>query len=177
MTQWIKSVEARMGSAGGGSGGNHNQDPDPVPKHLLMTKQVIDFIKYVGVLIVGIATLGWMGHEYVSQFQTGEQAEAAQSSIDTSISELGGHVEDNEEAINNLRVSGVRIELEQRQTNDRLSQLLELSQADNSRERAEARERMDAIQERIDRRDRVIRDPQALRHFANQSPENPLGGL
>ena len=33
---------------------------DPIPTHLTKTKMVVDFIKYVGALVIGIAAFGWM---------------------------------------------------------------------------------------------------------------------
>lgn len=148
-----------------------------VPKHLQMTKQVIDFGKYVIALVVGIAALGWMGHEYISQFRTEEEATTAQEANDTAHGEMQIAIEANGEAIDHIRVYNVRIELEQHNTHDGISQLLVLEQAETRQERRTAQRMVETIQARIDRRDRVIRNPDALQRVADQVRDDPLGGL
>ncbi len=148
-----------------------------VPKHLQMTKQVIDFGKYALGLVVGIAALGWMGHEYISQFQTETEATSAQEVNDTAHTSLQEAIEANGEAIDHIRVYNVRIELEQHNTHDGIEQLLVLGQAETRQERREAQREVVEIQERIDRRSRVIRNPAALKRVADQVRDDPLGGL
>jgi len=155
-------------------------DP-PIPVHLKKTKMVIDFVKYVAALVVGIAALGWMGHGYISQFQTTEQAQ--QSMREVTVANDLGHavmqegIEANGEAIGSLRVYNIRIELEQRSSNDRLDQLIYLQRAKTRSERLEANRRVDDLQRRIERRERVIRNPVALRRILEAAERNPLEGL
>jgi len=157
------------------------RDSDPVPAHLKKTKAVVDFLKYVIALVIGIAALGWMGHEYIGQFQTTEEAEAAATAVAIERASSHEHVQiaidENGDAIRNVRIHGVRIELEQRSTNDRLDQLLALQRADTRAERRDAERRVDELQRRIERRERVIRNPVALQRVADQVEDDPLSGL
>lgn len=150
---------------------------DPVPSHLRKTKMLIDFVKWTGGLVVAIAAFGWLGHSYVSDFQTEEDAVAAQQSNDEAHAGLQSSIEHNGRSIGNLRVHNVRIELEQRNTSDRSRQLLELNQANTRRERQDAEDRVDEIERRIKRRERVLRNPAALQRLADRAAEDPLVDL
>lgn len=89
MAKWIASVENRLGG-GGGSGGGGKRDSDPVPKYARATKTVIDYVKWIGTIILFLIGLGWIGREYVSSFQTDDEAQAAQVSLTYAIGTLGG---------------------------------------------------------------------------------------
>jgi hypothetical protein len=144
---------------------------------LKRTKALIDLLKYIGALIIGIAAVGWLGHKYISQFQTTAEAGVAQQANDDAHQRMETAIDENGEAIDNLRIYNVRIELEQRQTNDQLKQLLELARAETSRERRAAQRRVNEIQGRIDRRERVIRSPAALQQVAEELEDDPFEGL
>lgn len=149
----------------------------PVPKYLRHTKHFVDFLKFIVGLIVLFIGLGWAGHEYVGELQTEVEAQEAQTSNDTAHSELQNSIEHNGKAIDNIRVYNVRIELGQRNTNGQLDQLLILEQATTRAERREALREVEDIQDNIDRRERVIRNPRALKRVADRVEEDPLGGL
>jgi hypothetical protein len=144
---------------------------------LKRTKALIDLSKYIAALVIGIAAIGWLGREYISRFQTTEEAEDAQQANDDAHQRMETAIDENGEAVDNLRIYNVRIELEQRSTNDRLDQLLELEQAGTKQARRNAQRRVEEIQQRIDRRERVIRSPAALQRVADQVEEDPLSGL
>ncbi len=154
-----------------------SNDQHPLPKHLRHSKMVFDFVKYIIVTIGGILALGWMGHEYVGQFQTQAQAQEAQTSNGVAHTEMQDAIEHNGKAIDNIRVYNVRIELGQRNTSDQLDQLLILEQATTRAERREALREVEDIQNDIDRRERIIRSPRALKRVADRVEEDPLGGL
>lgn len=177
MAKWIASVENRLGGGSGGGGGG-KRDSDPVPKYARHTKTVIDYVKWIGTVILFLVGLGWIGREYVSSFQTDDEATAAQESINTSIADVGERVGENEESIDSLQRSGAQILLEQQNANDRLDQILELQQAGSSRaERRQAAEKVERIERNIRERRRMQRDPRALERLADEIADDPLGGL
>lgn len=173
MLQLIASLEKRFSGPGGGG---RDSDP-PIPKHMLKTKQVLDFVKWVVILIVGILTLGWVAHEYVSGFMTREEHSTAGQAMRDDVEAINDAVVENEDSISSLRVSGVRIELEQRNTNDRLDQVLSVVQAGSRTERASASRRNEGIQRRIEARERMINNPDALRRLVNDAGEDPITAL
>ena len=176
MAKWVASVENRLRtSQGGGGGGGRNSDP--IPKFLLKTKGWIEFIKFAAATVVAIGAIGWMGHEYVSRFATKEEHEEAQENIEHSIDEVGDKVRNNIGQIDNLRLRGIRIELEQHNTNDQLEAILELQTASTRRERQAAKEYVQEIETRVRRRSRLMGDERALRRVLQQSEDNPLAGL
>lgn len=174
MARWISSVERRLAQGGGGDGNGGN---GPVPTHLRKTQQVVDFVKYIITLIIGLMTIGWVGHEYVSQFQTREDAEQSQHQIEASIGNVESAIQSNTESISRIRVYNVRIELEQQNTSDRLGQILALQSAETRSERRDAQDRVHELERRIQRREAVISDPTSLRRAADAAEANPLTGL
>lgn len=151
-----------------------DSDP-PVAKHLTRTKELVDFLKYVALLVGGILSIGWWGHGYISQFQTSTEAAAVQRTNATAQAALTTKIDIASGDIQDLRIHALRVELEQRSTNDRLDQLLQLSQADTPTARTAARRRVSEIQLRIDRRTNLIRTPGALQRTADRMDRDPLG--
>ena len=176
MLQLIASLEKRYSAPPGGGGGGRGSDP-PIPKHLLQTKQVLDFVKWALILVVSILTIGWVAHEYVSGFMTRAEHSQASLAIRGEIEHVSESVSANDDSISSLQVSGVRIELEQRITNDRLDQVLWVVQAGSRTERADAARANARIQSRIEARQRVISNPEALRQLAAAAAEDPINAL
>lgn len=170
MMRWIASVEGRLVD-------RQKRPSDPVPGHLRKTRELIEFAKYIGALLIGLVTIGWMGRGYIASFQTEDEAREAQAGIEQSISAVGDRVEANDGAIENLRIRSVRIEIEQRNTNDQLGVLLDLQRASNRAERRRAARNASEVEARVQRRERVMEDPRALRQAAERLARDPFSGL
>jgi hypothetical protein len=137
------------------------------------TKDYLDWLKWLVMTVLGLVAFGFMGAQWIGGFSTKEEAEEIQEQNETAHGEIQTAVEANEEQIGEVQFITVRIELEQRQTNDRLEILLDRSSAQTRAERAAAEARAREVSRRIERRERLLRDPGRLKRIA----ENPIRGL
>jgi hypothetical protein len=166
MAKWIASMERRIHQA------NHPSMP-PIKK----TRELVDLAKYFLSIVVGLVAFGFWASQYLDQFQTDTEAASTQGVTTRAIEGVRQNVEDNETAIDGVRLHTVRIELEQQNSNDRLEQLLSLEQAESRYARHAAKQYVTKIQQRINTREQVLRNPRALRRAATQIEEDPLNGL
>jgi hypothetical protein len=151
------------------------KDPDvPSEPPYKKFREFGDWLKWLLTTIVGVAALGWLGHSYIDNFQTKAQADEAQQSNEQAHGRLQRALDaqDREQ-----RYFTVRINLQQQNTHDQLDQLVELQTAATRAERREAQAHAKKLRRRIERRQRVIQDPRALKRLADRLEQDPLGDL
>ena len=155
------------------------RDSSPVPSHLRKTQQLLDFAKYVIAMVIGLAALGWMGHEYIAQFATRDEIVERQEANDAAHTHLqdtaaanGDSIDDLGDSVDELRIYSVRAQLEQQNVNDRLEQLLAFHQAQGATraQRQVVERRIDDLDQQIAARSRTLRDPRALQRLAESVP-------
>lgn len=142
---------------------------DPPPKKV---REWVDWAKWVGGLIIGIASIGWAGKAYVDQFQTKEEARAAQEQQQQATTTLTREVGEQEREVESLRVQLLRLDIQQQTNAERLEALLSLSSADTPAERRVAQIDARNAERRAAERERLLQDAQALRRMAQEQRDS-----
>jgi hypothetical protein len=159
----------------------NGEDITPVdgkrPSWGTVTKGKVEWVRWLlGVLAVLVGA-GWFGRSYIDSFATKEDLDTAQVVNSQAHEQLQTGIDTTTKRLDSVRLYNVRIELEQRNTNDRLDAIRALQGARTASDRREAQSKVLEIDERIRRRERIVRNPAALQQVADQVEENPLVGL
>lgn len=127
--------------------------------------------------VIAIGVAGWRTKDYVDGFETKADAAARQATNDHAHEELRESTTAQNTQLEGLQIYSVRVELQQRNDNDRLECSLQLQTAESARDRREARDCVEDANRRIARRHRILGDDRALRQLAKKVRESPVDAL
>jgi hypothetical protein len=138
------------------------------------TREYLDWLKWLVMTTLGLIAVGWVGAQYVGQFQTREEAEETAQDQERDLEGVKTRVELLGDEMEAQRYITVQVQFEVANANDRLDQLVELQRAQTTMERREAERRVDDLQRQIERREHMMRSPARLKAAADAQRRDPL---